>query len=88
MIPPYSCDDPGRYPGISTSVMMGMLKQSQVRTKRAALRLASMSSTPARCIGWFPTNPTVCPPIRANPTTTFGAKVSWISKKSASSTIR
>jgi hypothetical protein len=31
--------------------MIGMLKQSQKRTKRAAFVLESMSSTPARIIG-------------------------------------
>ena len=35
-----------------------MLKASQKRTKRAPLTEASMSSTPARCIGWLATTPT------------------------------
>jgi len=34
------------------------------RTKRAALREASMSSTPARRFGWFATMPTLRPPMR------------------------
>ena len=36
-----------------------MLNASQVRTKRAALTEASMSSTPAIERGWLPTMPTV-----------------------------
>ena len=58
MMPPYSCATPGRKPGTSTSVRIGMLKASQKRTKRAALRDESMSSTPARYSGWFATMPT------------------------------
>jgi hypothetical protein len=49
-----------------------MLKQSQKRTKRAALSLALMSSTPASTIGWLAT----MPPRghqRAKPTTMFSA---------------
>ena len=42
------CLVPGMKPGTSTSVTNGMWKASQKRTKRAALRLESMSSTPAR----------------------------------------
>jgi hypothetical protein len=34
-----------------------MLNASQVRTKRAAFALASMSSTPASCAGWLATTP-------------------------------
>ena len=49
---------PGRNPGTSTKVTSGMLKASQVRTKRAALREESMSSTPASERGWLPTTPT------------------------------
>jgi hypothetical protein len=49
MIPPHSCAVPGRKPGTSTNVTSGMLNASQVRTKRAALFDASMSSTPASC---------------------------------------
>ena len=45
-----------------------MLKASQNRTKRAPLTEASMSSTPARCIGWFATTPTGRPARRMNPT--------------------
>ncbi len=39
MMPEYSWTVPGRKPGTSTKVTMGMLKQSQNRTNRAALRL-------------------------------------------------
>ena len=48
-----------------------MLKQSQKRTKRAALREASMSSTPASTIGWLATTPTVRPSMRPKPVTMF-----------------
>jgi hypothetical protein len=44
-----------------------MLKQSQKRTNRAALREASMSRTPASVIGWLATKPTVEPSIRPKP---------------------
>ena len=36
MMPPCSWPTPGRKPGTSTNVTSGTLKQSQVRTKRAA----------------------------------------------------
>jgi len=36
-----------------------MLNASQVRTKRAAFSLESMSSTPASTFGWFDTMPTL-----------------------------
>jgi hypothetical protein len=42
-----------------------MSKQSQKRTKRAALRDASESSTPASTIGWLATMPMVRPSMRA-----------------------
>ena len=64
-----------------------MLKASQKRTNRAALRLASMSSTPARTWGWLATTPTVSPSMRAKPVMMFLAYSLEISKKSASSTI-
>ena len=56
-----------------------MLNASQVRTKRAALTLASMSSTPALLAGWLATIPTARPSSRAKPQTMFGAKSSWTS---------
>ena len=62
-----------------------MLKQSQKRTKRAPLREASESSTPASASGWLATMPTVVPSMRAKPVTMFLACASWISKKSPSS---
>jgi len=51
-----------------------MLKASQKRTKRAALREASESSTPARTIGWLATKPVVRPAMRPKPVTMFFAK--------------
>ena len=63
MMPPHSCAVPGRNPGTSTNVRSGTLYASHVRTKRAALFEASMSSTPASELGWFPT-PT--PPSSVN----------------------
>ena len=71
MMPPHSCEVPGRKPGTSTKVSSGRLKASQVRTKRAALAEASMSSTPARAAGWLPTTPTVQPFMRLKPHTMF-----------------
>jgi len=44
-----------------------MLNASQVRTNRAALVEASMSSTPASAAGWLPTTPIETPSSRANP---------------------
>ena len=49
---------PGRNPGTSQKVRIGMLKASQVRMKRDAFSEDSMSSTPASCAGWLPTTPT------------------------------
>jgi tmRNA-binding protein len=40
-------------PGTSTKVMIGILKASKKRTKRAALIEESMSKQPARCAGLF-----------------------------------
>ena len=39
---------PGRNPGTSTKVMIGMLNESQKRTKRAPLTDALMSRHPSR----------------------------------------
>ena len=63
-----------------------MSKASQKRTNRAALRLESMSSTPASTWGWLATMPTVWPSSRPKPQMMFLAKSAPISKKSASST--
>src|SRR4030065_86553 len=65
MMPPYSCEVPGRKPGTSTKVTSGMLKQSQKRTKRAAFTEALMSRHPARCAGWLATIPPGRPRGRA-----------------------
>ena len=73
MIPPYSWLVPGRKPGTSTNEMIGMLKASQKRMKRAPLMEASMSSTPASALGWLPITPTECPFSRAKPITRFCA---------------
>src|SRR5712675_1709057 len=51
MMPPNSCAVPGRKPGTSTNVRSGMLKQSQKRTKRAALTEAAMSRQRAHVVG-------------------------------------
>ena len=58
MMPPYSCAVPGMNPGTSTKVRMGMSKQSQKRTNRAALMEEVMSRQPASTIGWLATMPT------------------------------
>ena len=50
-----------------------MLNASHVRTKRAPLADASMSSTPASAAGWLPTTPTVSPFMRLKPHTMFFA---------------
>ena len=73
----------GQEPGTSTKVTSGTLNASQVRTNRAAFTEASMSSTPASELGWFPTIPTACPPSRANPQTMFCAYSACSSRKSA-----
>ncbi len=73
MTPAYSCVVPGRKPGTSTKVRIGISKASQKRTKRAALRAESMSSTPASTIGWFATTPTVEPSRRMKPVMMFFA---------------
>ena len=44
---------PGRKPGTSTRVMIGMLKASQNRTNRPALIEAFMSRHPAATFGFF-----------------------------------
>src|SRR4029077_17010301 len=67
MMPPCSCAMPGRNPGTSSNVTIGMLKQSQKRTKRAPLIEASMSRTPARTAGWFAAMPTERPPRGGEP---------------------
>ena len=87
MMPPYSCCVPQRKPGTSTRVTRGMLNASQKRTKRAALREAFMSSTPARIFGWFATMPTERPFMCANPTMMFFAQLLWTSRNFPSSTM-
>src|SRR3546814_3823110 len=65
MMPLNSCAVPGRKPGTSTKVTIGILKQSQNRTKRAALMEEAMSRQPASTIGWLATKPTVWPSRRS-----------------------
>jgi hypothetical protein len=55
---------PGRKPGTSTKVTIGMSKASQERTKRPAFFDEAMSRTPASTIGWLATMPIVRPSIR------------------------
>ena len=50
IMPRHSRSRPGSKPGVSTNVTIGRLKASHVATNRAALRDASMSSVPARCM--------------------------------------
>ena len=63
-----------------------MLKQSQKRTKRPALREDAMSRQPASTVGWLATMPTVLPPMRPKPVMMFCAYAGLSSKKSPSST--
>jgi hypothetical protein len=64
MMPPCSCATPGRNPGTSTKVTIGMLKQSQNRMKRAALARRVDVEDPGEHRGWFATIPTGFPPRR------------------------
>lgn len=48
MMPPYSCAVPGKNPGTSTNVIIGMLKASQKRTNLAPFTDASISRQPAK----------------------------------------
>jgi hypothetical protein len=67
---------------------MGTLKQSQVRTKRAALMEESESSAPASTAGCWAMMPTLRPANRANPMMMFAAHAGWISRKLPVSAIR
>ena len=51
IIPPYSCTIPGRKPGTSINVKIGILKQSHVRINLAAFTDASISRQPANTDG-------------------------------------
>ena len=57
MIPPHSCEVPGRKPGTSVNVISGMLNASQKRTNRAAFSEDSMSSTPGEVLGLVADDP-------------------------------
>src|SRR4030042_60641 len=72
---------PGIYPGTSTSVITGMLKQSQKRTNLAPLSAASTSMAPAYTDGCWVTIPTLYPPILAKPTIRLLAKLACTSIK-------
>ena len=72
-MPLYSWEVPGKKPGTSTKVTIGILKQSQKRIYLAAFQEESISRHPANTIGWFATIPTVFPPILAKPTIIFFA---------------
>ena len=73
MIPPCSCETPGRKPGTSSNVIIGILNASQNLTNRAPLIEASISRQPARTIGCCATMPTTYPSSLPNPTMIFGA---------------
>src|SRR5678816_1850014 len=51
MMPPCSCETPGKNPGTSSNVTSGILKASQNRMNRAPFKDALMSSTPASMAG-------------------------------------
>ncbi|MNL59528.1 hypothetical protein D3C87_1832640 [compost metagenome] len=84
-MPPYSCATPGRNPGTSTKVRIGISKLSQKRMKRAAFLLALISRQPASTSGWLATTPTVWPSSRMKPQRILPAWFFWISRKSPSS---
>ena len=67
IIPLYSWEVPGKKPGTSTKVIIGILKQSQKRTNLAAFLAELLSKQPANTIGWLATIPTGDPVILANP---------------------
>src|SRR5919106_924042 len=87
MMPRCSWSTPGRKPGTSTSVSNGTLNASQVRTNRAALSDASMSSTPASTSGCCATTPTLRPSTRANPQMMLRAQCACTSVNDPPSTI-
>ena len=86
MIPFHSWSVPGRKPGTSTKVSTGMLKASQVRTKRAAFSEAPMSRVPAICSGWLAMMPTGRPSTCPKAVMMLGAYSGWTSRISPSST--
>ena len=66
-------------------VTSGTLKASHVRTKRAALSDASMSSAPASTDGCCATIPTLRPPSHAQPTMMLAAQAGCSSRNVPSS---
>ena len=87
MMPVHSWSVPGRKPGTSTNVRMGIENASQKRTNLAAFSPAGMLSVPAMALGWLATMPIERPSTRAKPTTMFGANSGWVSRKSPWSTM-
>ena len=74
MIPLCSCDTPGKKPGTSTKVTIGILKQSQNLTNLPPFLPESISRHPAKTKGWFATNPTVHTSILPKPVIIFCTK--------------
>jgi hypothetical protein len=85
MSPPYSCAVPAGTRARRRNVKIGISKQSQKRTKRAALRERPIQHARQhhRLVG---DDPDAAPSMRAKPVTMLRANASWISKKSPSST--
>ena len=73
MMPFHSWSVPGRKPGTSTKVSTGMLKASQVRTKRAAFSEASMSRHAGELHRLVGHDADRAPSTRPKPTMMFGA---------------
>ena len=64
---------PGRKPGTSAKVTIGILNALQKRIKRDDFRDASISRHPARFKGWLPTTPITLPSTSPNPIMIFRA---------------
>ncbi len=71
---------------VLVALTIGMEKESQNRTKRAAFSPASMLSVPAIALGWLATMPIDRPSTRPKPMRMFGAYSGCTSRKSALST--
>ena len=65
MIPPHSWLVPGKKPGTSTKLTIGILNASQKRIKREDLSDALISRQPAITFGWLAIIPTLWPLKRA-----------------------
>ncbi len=88
MIPPYSCSVPGRNPGTSTNVRIGMLNASQNRTNRDAFSDASMSSVPGDHLRLVRDDPDRAPVEAGEADDDVIAHSGKISRNSPSSTTR